>query len=488
MFTAIIMLFFGKKSPVGGALALAAAVINLGVAFFLLFYVREHGMLVFLASGWAPPFAIVLDMDVFSCIMIILSSVTLFTNVLYSFFTVDKKRKQNYFYILVQFLTMGVNGAFITGDIFNMFVFFEIMLISSYALMAIGSDKGQLRETFKYMLLNILASGLFLVAVGVLYSVVGSMNMADIAQKLASIENQGFTTVIGMMFLVVFGIKGGLFPLFFWLPQTYTEPPATVSAVFGSLLTKVGVYCLIRSFTLMFSGNTKFITTIILIVAAGTMLFGVIGAVGKFGFKSILSYHIISQVGYMVMGLGLYSVFGLAGGIFYIAHHIIVKNCLFLTQGVTVMISGTDNIREMGGMLKKYPTLGWTFLIAAISLAGVPPLSGFFSKFMLIQDAIAQGNYWIAVVAVLVSFLTLMSLIKVFIYVFWGEEKPLPEPAPGLKRRYRGALIPCMLLAAISLAMGICAQPMIDVALEASEQLLNPQYFIDAVMAVAGSR
>lgn len=486
---AIVMLFFGKRTAAHRAIALIAAILNVCVAFFLLFEVRENGMLVFLASGWAPPFSIVLNMDVFSCIMVILSSITIFTCTLYSFFTVDVPRQRVDYYVLVQFLTMGVNGSFITGDLFNLFVFFEILLISSYALMAIGSRRGQLRETFKYMLLNILASSLFLIAVGVLYSIVGSMNMADIASKLSSMADPGVVTVIGMMFLVVFGIKGGLFPLFFWLPQSYTEPPAAVSAIFGSLLTKVGVYCLIRSFTLMFVDSATFShTTLILIIAAGTMVFGVLGAVGKFGFKSILSYHIISQVGYMVMGLGLYTVWGLAGGIFYIAHHIVVKNCLFLTQGVTVMISKTDNIREMGGMIKKYPALAWTFLIAAVSLAGVPPMSGFFSKFVLIQDSISQGIWWIAVVAVAVSFLTLMSLIKVFIYVFWGEEKPLPPPEPGLRKRYIGALIPCMILVALSIAMGIGAQPMIDVALQASEQLLNPQYFIDSVMAVAGTR
>ena len=420
--------------------------------------------------------------------MVTLSAITLFSGTIFSYFTIDYAREKNDYYVLLQFLAMGVNGSFITGDIFNMFVFFEIMLLSSYVLMVIGSTRGQLRETFKYMLLNILASALFLVAVGVLYSIVGSMNMADIAQKLSTVENKGLVTVIAMLFMVVFGMKGGLFPLFFWLPQSYTEPPAAVSAVFGGLLTKVGVYCLFRVFTLIFVGNTAVTHTILLFFAAGTMFFGVIAAVGRFRFKSILSYHIISQVGYMIMGLGLYSVMGLAGGIYYIAHHIIVKSCLFLTQGVTFMITRTDNIKQMSGLLNKYPALAWTFLLAAISLAGVPPLSGFFSKFVLIEDAIFQGKFWIAIIAILVGFLTLMSLIKVFIYVFWGTESKLPTPEPNLQHNYRGALIPCMLLVGLSITMGLAAQPMMDLALEASKQLMNPQFYIDSVMAITGGR
>lgn len=485
---AIVMLFFGKRVGAHRVIAVVAAVANLAVGFYLLFTVRAEGMLVFCASGWSPPFGIILNMDLFSCVMVILSAVILFAGTIYSFFTVDEARQRNDYFVLLQFLAMGVNGSFITGDIFNMFVFFEILLVSSYVLMVIGSSRGQLRETFKYMILNILASALFLVAVGVLYSIVGSMNMADIAAKLATMEDQGTVTVIAVLFMVVFGIKGGLFPLFFWLPQSYTEPPAAVAAIFGGLLTKVGVYCLIRSFTLLFVGNTEFTNTVLLILAAATMILGVLGAVGRFQFKSILSYHIISQVGYMIMGLGLFSVMGLAGAIFHIAHNIVVKSCLFLTQGVTFMITKTDNIKEMGGLISKFPVLGWVFFVGVLSMAGVPPLSGFFSKFVLIESAVAQGNFWMAAVAVIVGFFTLMSLIKVFIYVFWGEEKPLPEAEPNQRRNYIGALVPCVLMIGLSLAMGVAAQPVMDVLIEASEQLMNPQYYIDSVMSITGGR
>jgi multicomponent Na+:H+ antiporter subunit D len=485
---AILMLFFGKRVIAHKIISVLASSLSVIMSIYLLVQVRAHGMLVFCASDWSPPFGIILNMDILSCVMVIVCSVTIFAGTIYSFFTVDEECQRNDYFVLIQFLAMGVNGAFITGDIFNMFVWFEILLVSSYILMAIGSRSTQLRETFKYMMLNILASSLFLVAVGVLYAVVGSMNMADIAVKLSSMDNKHIVTVISMLFMVVFGIKAGLFPLYFWLPQSYTEPPAAVSAIFGGLLTKVGVYCLIRVFTLMFVSQTEFTHTILLILAAITMVIGVLGAVGRYRFKSILSYHIISQVGYMIMGLGLYSVMSLAGAIYFTVHQIIIKACLFLTQGITYMITKTDDIKEMRGLISKYPALGWTFLMAAFSLAGVPPFSGFFGKFTLVQSAIGQGTYWIAIVAVCVSFFTLLSHIKIFMYVFWGGSSQLPMPDKNFRRNYIGALLPCMLLVLISISMGIAAQPLLDIAIEGGEQLMNPQFYIDSVMSVTGRR
>jgi multicomponent Na+:H+ antiporter subunit D len=485
---AILMLFCGRRVILHKIIAIFASGLSVVASLYILSQVLEHGMLIFCASDWSPPFGIILNMDIFSCVMVIVCAVTIFGGVLYSFFTVDKECQRHDYFVLIQFLSMGVNGAFVTGDIFNMFVWFEILLVSSYALMAIGSGLAQLRETFKYMMLNILASSLFLVAVGVLYSIVGSMNMADIAEKLASMEDQGTVTVISMLFMVVFGIKAGLFPLFFWLPQSYTEPPAAVSAIFGGLLTKVGVYCLIRTFTLMFVGNTAFTHTVLLVLAALTMVIGVLGAVGRYRFKGILSYHIISQVGYMIMGLGLHTVMGLAGAIFFTVHQIVIKSCLFLTQGITQMITKTDNIKEMGGLISKFPALGWTFLMAAFSLAGVPPFSGFFGKFTLVESAVADGTYWIAVVAVCVSFFTLLSHIKIFLFVFWGDPKTLPYPDPHFTRNYRGALVPCFMLVLISIAMGLAAQPLLDIAIQGGEQLMDPQFYIDSVFSVAGRR
>ena len=477
--TAITLLLFYKRINVQKIISSFSALLGIGYSFFMLHQVVTNGVQVYWASNWPPPFGITMAIDVFSAVMLVLSNVVAGACLWFSFKTIDKGREKNFYYMIFQMLLMGINGSFITGDLFNLYVFFEIMLMASYILIVLGSEKGQLRESFKYVLLNILSSALFIIGLGMVYGMVGTLNMADIAQKMAQVENQGLVTLTSMVFLVVFGIKGAIFPLYFWLPQSYYEPPAAISALFSGLLTKVGVYALIRIFTLIFINDTGYTHTIILILGTATMLFGVLGAICQVNFKRILSYHIISQVGYMIIGLGLYSLFSIAGAIYYIAHHIIVKSALFLISGVTEKITGTGELKKMGGMMAGYPLLAWTFLIAGLSLAGVPPLSGFFSKFALIADSVAQGNYWVAGIALLVGFLTLFSMIKIFLAVFWGESKPIPEQT-GFN--YKKLMPTCLVLVALSVIMGLLAPVMMDYANMAAEQLMNPQIYIDAVM------
>ena len=477
--TAILLLFVYRKLRLQLVISAISVVCGLAVSFYLFRVVLNSGIQVFWSGNWPPPFGITMVVDIFSAIMIILSSIVGTACLIFSFSTIDKGRARNFYYIFFQMLLVGINGSFITGDIFNLFVFFEIMLVASYVLIVLGNTVGQLRESIKYVVLNVFSSSLFLLGLGLLYGMIGTLNMADIAQKMSLIENQGLVTLVSMIFLVVFGIKGALFPLYFWLPQSYVEPPSAVSALFGGLLTKVGVYALIRVFTLIFVGDSGFTHTIILLMGAGTMFFGVLGAIFQMNFKRILSYHIISQVGYMVMGLGLYSVLAIAGAIYYIAHHIIVKACLFLLSGVTENITGTGELKKMGGLLNRYPVLGWTFLLAGLSLAGIPPLSGFFSKFVLMQAAVEQGNFFITAVALIVGFLTLFSMIKIFLSVFWGEEKPVLEQR-GFN--YLKLMPVCLVMVAISIFMGIGAQFMMDYAIMAAEQLMNPQIYIDAVL------
>ena len=482
LITAILLLFLHNRLRLQLVLSTISAILSLAVSFYLLSAVLDSGVQVFWSSNWSPPFGIAMVADIFAAIMIILSNIVGIACLIFSFSTIDKGRARNFYYVFYQMLLVGINGSFIAGDIFNLFVFFEIMLVASYALIVLGSTPGQLRESFKYVVLNVLSSALFLLGIGLVYGMVGTLNMADIAYKMAQIENQGLVTLAGMIFLVVFGVKGALFPLYFWLPQSYVEPPSAVSALFGGLLTKVGVYALIRVFTLIFVGDSNFTHNVILMMGAGTMFFGVLGAIFQVNFKRILSYHIISQVGYMVMGLGLYSILAIAGTIYYIAHHIIVKACLFLIAGVTEKITGTNEFKQMGGLLNRFPVLGWTFLLAGLSLAGIPPLSGFFSKFVLMQGAVEQGNYFITAVALLVGFLTLFSMIKIFLAVFWGEEKPVLEQTDF---NYLKLMPVCVAMVALSIFMGFGAQFMMKYAMMAAEQLMNPQIYIDAVLNFA---
>ncbi|RXI99993.1 Na+/H+ antiporter subunit D [Anaerobacillus alkaliphilus] len=476
----VVLLLFAKNLKVQRVISGVTAFALLGLSLYIAHIVYYDGIHTLALGNWQAPFGIVLVADLLAALMVILTSIVGLACLFFAFQTLSEERQKGYFYPFYFFLLTGVNGAFLTGDLFNLFVFFEVMLISSYILIVHGGTKYQLRESLKYVLINIFASGLFIVGVAYIYGVTGTLNMADLSVKVAELEQQGILNVIAILFLIVFGMKGALFPLYFWLPKSYYGPPAAIAALFGGLLTKVGIYAIFRTFTLIFYHDPGFTHNIILFLAGATMFFGVLGAVSQFDFKRILSFHIISQVGYMVMGLGIFTPLAIAGAIYYIAHHIIVKAALFLFAGATQKVTGTTDLKKMGGLLKTHPYLGWLFFIAAISLAGIPPLSGFFSKFALLLAGIQEGRYFIVVVALVVGLLTLFSMMKIFIYAFWGEQKLTDEEAK--KRPVGKLLLPIAPLVLLSIALGLAAEPIFQFSLVVAEQILDPSIYINSVL------
>lgn len=486
MLTGIIMMFTRKKVMLHRWLSMVSSLLMLVASLGLFLRIRESGMLVFCAGGWSAPFGIVFAMDLFSAIMVILSAVLSFTGLLFSFRTIDRECESHDYYLLWQFLMMGINGTFITGDIFNMFVFFEIMLMASYVILVIGSSKEQLRETFKYLLINILSSTVFLIALGVLYAMIGSMNMADIAYKLSILPQAGYISLLAMVFLGVFATKAAMFPFYIWLPQVHTVAASAVSSIFSGLLIKVGVYAMMRVYTLMFIGQPELTHSCLAVLAVITMLLGGIGAVGQSNFKRILAYSSISQVGYMIAGIGLFSVSSIAASIFYIFHHGITKGCLFLTAGITEKITHTKDLNKMGGLLSSYPLLGWTFFIMAMSMAGVPPLSGFFGKFTIGSAAAGQHNYWMLAFSLAAGFLTLFYMTKIFIRAFWGTAPQEYKPYAGFN--YIQSMAPCLILMAVSILLGIFAEPAMQICQEAASQMMEPDYYIDTVLNVQGGK
>ncbi|TSB46802.1 Na+/H+ antiporter subunit D [Alkalicoccobacillus porphyridii] len=479
VFMGALLILFQKKPMVQRILSSITVLLTLAISVYLAILVYQRGILTLEFGDWQAPFGIVFVADLFATFMVVLSSLIGAICLFYGFTTLSKKREAYFYYPFYLFLLTGVNGAFLTGDLFNLFVFFEVMLIASYILIVFGGTGYQLRESFKYVIINVFGSILFLVAVAYIYGVTGTVNMAHLAQRTAEIGQTGALQVGAIILLIVFAMKGALFPLYFWLPRSYYGPPAAVAALFGALLTKVGIYAIIRVFTLIFNQDVSFTHTLILILAGLTMFFGVLGAVAQYDFKRILAYHIISQVGYMVMGLGLYTKLAIAGAVYYIAHHIIVKAALFLLAGVTQHVTGTTDLKKMGGLLKTHPLLAWMFFISAISLAGIPPLSGFFSKLPLILDSMTTGHYIIGGVALLVGLLTLFSMLKIFIYVFWGKQTHTEEQAKISTWRL---LLPIMPLVALSIILGFAAEPIFTYSLEVAEQLLSPDDYINAVL------
>lgn len=483
LFFAIVMLFFWKNIKIHRLLNFTSSIASIIIALFLISNVNDNGIQSYQMGNWEAPFGITLVSDLLSAIMVLITSVIGFTTAIYSLATIDIEREKFGYYPLLQTLLMGINGAFLTGDIFNLYVWFEVMLISSFVLLALGGKREQLEGAIKYVTLNLLSSALFLAGVGILYGLAGTLNMADLARKLPLINNPEMTTVVSILFLIAFGIKSAVFPLFFWLPSSYHTPPAAVSAIFAGLLTKVGVYALMRVFTLIFINNIDFTHTIILIIAGFTMLTGVLGAASQMDFRKILSFHIISQIGYMIMGLGLYSPLAIAGGIFYIIHHIIVKTNLFFISGVVNKMRNTYQLKQLGGLYKLYPLLGLLFLIPALSLAGIPPLSGFWAKFTVVKAGIDLGEYSIVAVSLVVGLLTLYSMTKIWNEVFWKDEPNqdnIGDEPTSFQKVF--LFLPIIILAIITITIGLNVEPFFKIAEQASSQLLNQTEYINAVL------
>ncbi len=460
---------------IGTGLLLASTV-------YLLLQVQHEGFVVMHMGDWQGPFGIVLVADVLGAIMAVLAGITGFAVAIYSLGSMGDGHERFGYYPLLHLLLAGVCGAFLTGDIFNLYVWVEVLLVASFGLLILGGERAQMEGAIKYVALNLVSSLLLLTGVGLVYGMAGTLNMADLAYKFSQVEDTGMITVVAMLFLVSFAIKAAAFPLFFWLPASYHTPPVAVSALFAGLLTKVGVYALFRVFTLLFTQDVGLTHTIILWGAGFTMLTGVLGAAAQFEFRRILSFHIVSQIGYMIMGLALYTPLALIGGVFYIMHHIIVKANLFLVSGVAYILRGSYELKQLGGLYKSSPVLAMLFLVPAMSLAGMPPLSGFFAKFIIVRAAIEAESYWIVGVALLVGLLTLFSMVKIWTEAFW---KPTPEGVaiielPGMRRAMLYG--PIMGMALMTLVIGLYAQPIYDLAEQSATQLMDPSLYIEAVL------
>ena len=485
--TASACLIAWRARTVQRIIGVAGATGLLVTALVLLATVWREGVIATQLGNWPAPFGITLAADLLSAIMTVLGSLMGFAVMVYSLGSIDRAREEHGYYPFFHLLLMGVSGVFLTGDLFNLYVWFEVMLMSSFVLLALGGEKAQLEGAIKYVTLNLISSAFFLTALGILYGMAGTLNMADLAQQLNTVKNPAVVTTLSMLFLVAFGIKSAVFPLFFWLPASYHTPPVPVSAIFAGLLTKVGVYTLLRVFTLLFVQNPGYTHSLILAIAGLTMVTGVLGAMSHNEFRRILSFHIISQVGYMVMGLGLYTPLAIAGSIFYIIHHIIVKTNLFLVSGVAHRLQGSFELDELGGLSHKAPALTVVFVISAFSLAGIPPLSGFWAKYVLVLNSLQIESYPIAAAALVVSLLTLFSMAKIWAGAFWGEP-PNPNsssarlPSPPDRITMGALYAPMFLLAGLTLTIGLMTEPVMNLAVRAADQLMNPAPYIQAVL------
>ena len=477
-------------------IALAGSAVLLAVGVVLLVVVERDGYQVLQIGDWEAPFGITLVADLFSAILIVLTGVLAVAIVLYSTATIDSGRERHAYYPLTMVLLAGVAGTFLTGDLFNLYVWFEVLLIASFVLLALGGERAQLEGALKYVALNLVASAVLLVTIGVIYGLTGTVNLADLSGRMDEVD-PGLVAGLAAMLLIAFGIKAALVPLFFWLPASYHTPPVAVSALFSGLLTKVGIYALVRVFTLLFADQAADFQPLLLVVAGLTMVVGVFGAVAQHEMRRLLSFHIISQIGYLVMGLALFTVNALAGLIFFLVHVALAKSTLFLVAGTVKQLTGSFELAKTGGLWVLKPGLAVLFGIAAMSLAGIPPFSGFLAKLALIEAGLEIDHLLIVLVALAVSLLTLYSMLKIWNAAFW---KPLPtdlEPfadgaAAVTPERVAGtrlalmAVVPIVFLVGCSVALTVAAGPAFELVEMAAVQLMEPAGYIEAVLGGGG--
>ncbi|GGC80366.1 putative cation antiporter NADH dehydrogenase subunit [Tersicoccus solisilvae] len=467
-------------------------------------------------GGWPAPFGIVMVVDQFSALMLVVSSVVSLAVLVYATAQGaaggEGEEPISVFHPAFLILVAGVSNAFLAGDLFNLYVGFEILLTASYVLITLGGTSPRIRAGVTYVVVSVISSMLFLIAIALVYGATGTVNLADVAVKLEGLD-PGTRTMLHLMLLVAFGIKAAVFPLSFWLPDSYPTAPAPVTAVFAGLLTKVGVYAIVRLETLLFPGDE--LNDLLMVVALFTLVVGILGALAQTDIKRLLSFTLVSHIGYMVFGLALSSAVGLGATVYYVVHHIVVQTALFLVAGLIERRGGTTAIDRLGGMAKIAPVLAVLYFIPAMNLGGIPPFSGFLGKLGLLQAGVQNGSplaLALVVASVLVSLLTLLALARVWNRVFWRSPKDAEYPDPVLlatredggsvrtsstvmnapKGRWAGSdavrLLPAGMVAAtvgivaVGVALTVVAGPLFGLADSAAASMLERTPYLEAVL------
>ncbi|WP_346238991.1 proton-conducting transporter membrane subunit [Niabella insulamsoli] len=481
---AIFQLMAWRKTVTQRILSIGGAFIALLSAIMLFAHVFAQGTLTINASNWKAPFSIVFVADLLATVMVLLTSIAGFAVSLFSATGLSRQRMLYGYFPIFHFLLMGLNGAFLTGDIFNLYVWFEVIIIASFVLMTLGGRRNQLEGALKYMSMNILASMFFLTGIGILYGMTGSLNMADLSIKMHNVQNRSLVGITSVFFILGFGIKSAVFPLYFWLPSSYHTPPSAVAATFGGLLTKVGIYAMLRVNSLIFIPD-DFTKNLLMVIAVLTILTGAFGSLNKMNIRQLFSYLIVCHIGFMVGGISMFTKLALTGTIFYLIHDIMVKTNLFLISGFIMQLRGIITMEKLGGLYKEYPKVSLLVAIVLFSLVGIPPLSGFWPKIYLFQAAFNNSNYFFIAALILGSLVTLYVVAKMWSEIFWKQtpdgviEENKFEPLPVLRKLL--LLLPIGLLAAASVYIGLNAEAVVQISERIAAELLDTSSYINAV-------
>lgn len=511
---AAVTMFAGRRPRLQRVIALAALSAVVAVCAALLYLTDRDGTLALHVGGWGPtdaglgPLGITLVVDRLSALMLLVSATVLIAVMFYAIGQGirdgDERQPVSIFLPTYLVLSAGVCTAFLAGDLFNLFVGFEVLLSASFVLLTIGGSKDRVRAGISYVMVSMVSSLVFLFGIALVYAATGTLNLAELAVRLDGVS-AGTRTALFAVLLVAFGIKAAVFPLSTWLPDSYPTAPAPVTAVFAGLLTKVGVYAIIRAHTLLFPNGG--LDPLLLVAALLTMLIGILGAIAQSDIKRLLSFTLVSHIGYMVFGIALSNELGMSGAIYYVAHHILVQTTLFLVVGLIERQAGASTLQRLGGLAAASPLLAFVFVVPALNLGGIPPFSGFIGKVALLEAGAQDGSVlaWILVGGgVVTSLLTLYVITRVWTKAFWRSREDAPEghlaaatPAAliddaedieiihrdDVGRMPVGMLVPTGALIAVGLTLTVLAGPIFAYSTRAADEVLDRDQYISAVMS-----
>ncbi|MFI5043871.1 MAG: proton-conducting transporter membrane subunit [Acidimicrobiales bacterium] len=465
-------------------IGVVTALATLGWCIAIAVSVDRDGTLHAVMGDWPAPIGINMVADRFAAMMLVIGSAMLAAVLVFAIGARASDERSPWYQPAYMVLMAGVSAAFLAGDLFNFFVAVEILLMSSYVLITLEGVDDQIRSGTTYIVINVLESILLVMAVALVFAATGTLSMADLPARLAALPD-GVRLGLNLLLLLAFGLKAAVFPLFSWLPDSYPAAPSPVTAVFAGLLTKIGVYAMVRTETLLFPGSLR---TVLLVIAGLTMVVGVLGAIAQSDMKRILSFHIVSQIGYMVMGLALGGAAAIAATIFFILHQIPIKTSLFLVEGIVERDTGSSILGKVSGLARRSGWLALLFLLSSLSLAGLPPFSGFIGKVGLAEAAVDQGQWWILAVSLAVSVLTLVSMLKIWTGLFWGPSNTRGAEGGGMLRHHPLMSGITVGVVGIGLAIALAAGPLYRYCERAAESIVNPVEYETTVNGQAAGR
>jgi multicomponent Na+:H+ antiporter subunit D len=485
-------LVMARRPAAQRLVSLAVLTVVLAVAVALLVLADRTGAQSVVLGGWQPPLGIVLVVDRLSALLLVTSAIVTLGVLVYSVgqgtADGDSETPVSIYHPTYLILVAGVANAFLSGDLFNLYVGFEILLVASYVLLTVGGTEARVRAGVTYVIVSLVSSVLFLSAIALVYGATGTVNLAQLAERLPELPADT-QLLLHIALLLGFGIKAAVFPLAFWLPDSYPTAPAPVTAVFAGLLTKVGIYAIIRTESLLFPGEA--LTGVLLVAALLTLIVAILGAIAQNDLKRLLSFTLVSHIGYMVFGIAIGSVAGLAAAIFYAVHHITIQTALFLASGLVERRGGTTSGRRLGGLAQVSPLLGVLYFIPAMNLAGIPPLSGFVGKLGLFRAGVAEGGwlvYTVVAAGALTSLLTLYAVARVWNVAFWRSPLEAEDPEPVLLDPSPKGVLPRTMVAAtaamvaVGVLLAVIAGPVWAVSTRAAEDLMDQSAYVGTVL------